>query len=88
MAAVYLSGVLLNLLASLLTLQLSFLFLAFPRLARLVIFLLPAISLSLFSLAFKDPGASLNVVIQWRAFQHTHAHKCIRAHMHAQRKQR
>lgn len=80
MAAVYLSGVLLNLLPSLLTLQLSFLFSFFglPRLARLVIFLLPAISLSLFSLAFKDPGASLNVVIQWRAFQHTHT--CAQMH--------
>lgn len=66
MAAIYLSGVLLNLLLFLLTLQLSFFFFfsAFPRLARLVIFLLPAISLSLFSLAFKDPGAPLNVLIQ------------------------
>lgn len=90
MAAIYLSRVLLNLLPFLLTLQLSFSFFfsAFPSFARVVIFLLPAISLSLFSLAFKDPGAPLNVLIQWRAFQHTHAHKCIRAPMHTQRKQR
>lgn len=51
MAAIYLSGVLLNLLAFLLMVQLSsffFFFSTFPRLARLVIFLLPAISLFIF----------------------------------------
>lgn len=55
-------------------LQVSFPFFGLSPSYQLVIFLLPAISLSLFSLAFKDPGAPLNALIQWRAFQHAHTH--------------
>lgn len=76
MAAIYLSGGLLNLMKSLLALE-GFAFSVslcwfFPCSFRG-----PTISLSLFSLVFKEHCALLNILIQYYAFQHAYKYKYI-----------